>query len=66
MLLRIFLADLYNNTNIFLGRIEYELKSILGVFHLADYKSGHVSFDLERYLFNMYVTKAVLDMGRGT
>ena len=38
--------------NIFLGLIEYELNSLLGASHLADYISVHIRFDLERYLLN--------------
>ena len=32
----------YNKANIFLGLIEYELNSLLGALHLADYVSVHV------------------------
>ena len=42
-----------NKANIFLGLIEYELNSLLGVSHLVDYISVHIRFDLERYLLNM-------------
>ena len=40
----------YNEANIFLGLIEYELNSLLGASHLVDYISVHIRFDLERYL----------------
>ena len=40
----------YNEANIFLGLIEYELNSLLGASHLVDYVSVHIRFDLERYL----------------
>ena len=41
---------LYNNANIFLDLVEYELNSLLGASHLVDYLSVHIRFDLERYL----------------
>ena len=44
------LAESYNEANIFLGLIEYELNSLLGSSHLRDYISVHIRFDLERYL----------------
>ena len=45
-----FSNSVYNNVNIFLGLIEYELNSLLGASHLVDYISVHIRFDLERYL----------------
>ena len=42
----------FNEANIFLGLIEYELNSLLSASHLADYISVHIRFDLERYLLN--------------
>ena len=39
-----------NKAMIFLGLIDYELNSLLGVSHLVDYISVHIRFDLERYL----------------
>ena len=42
-----------NETNIFLGLIEYKLNSLLGASHLIDYISVHIRFDLERYLLNI-------------
>ena len=49
----LFLAELYNKANVFLGLIEYELNSLLGASHLVDYMSVHIRFDLERYLLNI-------------
>ena len=43
-----------NKTNIFLGLMEYELNSLLGVSHLLDYISVHIRFDLEKYLLIIY------------
>ena len=43
-----------NEANIFVGLIEYELKSLLGASHLVDYISVHIRFDLERYLLNIF------------
>ena len=40
----------FNQANIFLDLIEYELKSLLGASHLVDYISVHIRFHLERYL----------------
>ena len=41
----------YNNkANTFLGLIESELNSLLGAWHLVDYISVNIRFDLERYL----------------
>ena len=48
-----FSNSLYNTTNIFLGLLEYELNSLLGDLHLADYKSVNIRFYLERYLLNI-------------
>ena len=47
------LVESYNEANIFLGLIEYELYSLLGASHLVDYISVHIRFDLERYLLNI-------------
>ena len=47
------LAESFNEANIFLGLIEYELNSLLGALHLVDYISVHIRFDLERYLPNI-------------
>ena len=47
------LVESYNEANIFLGLIEYELNSLLGASHLVDYISVHIRFDLERYLLNI-------------
>ena len=44
-----------NKTNIFFGLIEYELNSLLGAWHLIDYISVHIRFDLERYLLGIHV-----------
>ena len=44
---------LYNEANIFLGLIEYELNGLLGASHPIDYTSAHIRFDLERYLLIM-------------
>ena len=41
-----------NEAKIFLGLIEYQLNSVLGVSHLVDCISVHIRFDLERYLLN--------------
>ena len=43
----------YNEANIFLILIEYELNSLLGASHIADYISVHIRFDIERYLLNI-------------
>ena len=47
------LDESYNEANIFLVLIEYELNSLLGVSHLVDYISVHIRFDLEKYLLNI-------------
>ena len=47
------LVESYNEANIFLGLMEYELSSLLSASHLVDYISVHIRFDLERYLLNM-------------
>ena len=46
------LVESHNKANIFLGLIEYELNSLLGVSHLVNYILVHIRFDLERYLLN--------------
>ena len=45
-------SEAYNEANIFLRLIEYELNSLLGASHLVDYIPVHIRFDLERYLLN--------------
>ena len=45
-----FSNSVYNKANIFISLIEYELNSLLGASHLADYIPVHIRFDLERYL----------------
>ena len=52
--LKLSLVESYNKANIFLGLIEYELNSLLGISHLVDYISVHIRFDLERYLLNVF------------
>ena len=39
-----------NKANIFLGVIEYELNGLLDAWHLVDYISVHIRFDLEIYV----------------
>ena len=52
------LVESYNEANIFLGLIEYELNSLLGASHLVNYISVHIRFDLERYLLNVPINTA--------
>ena len=46
----------FNNTNIFLDLIEYELNSLLSASHFVNYMLVHIRFDLERYLLNIRLT----------